>query len=101
MQVWSGSPFSQAWGRARRTGPSPAGWWIPEPSHPFPAYHSLNVRLNRRFVFSGSVLTGYVALWNAYGRENISSYYWNQVDNRRDTFHQWGFLPVFGLEWKF
>jgi hypothetical protein len=67
----------------------------------YPAYHSLNVRFNRRYVFSGSVLTGYVALWNAYGRENISSYYWNQVDNRRDTFHQWGFLPVFGFEWKF
>jgi len=52
-------------------------------------------------VFRGSVLTSYLALWNAYGRENVADYYWNQVDNARDTYQQWGFLPVIELEWKF
>jgi len=67
----------------------------------YPTYHSLNIRVARRYVFRGWVLTSYVALWNAYGRENVADYYWNQVDNAQDTYHQWGFLPVIGLEWKF
>ena len=67
----------------------------------YPTYHSLNLRVARRDVFRGSVLTSYLALWNAYGRENVSDYYWNQVDNERGTYNQWGFLPVFGVEWKF
>ena len=66
-----------------------------------PDYHSLNVRLDRRFLFSGSNLIFYLSVWNAYGRKNISDYYWNEVDNRQEPFEQWGTLPIFGLEYEF
>jgi len=67
----------------------------------YPTYHSLNLKAARRFVFRGSALTSYIALWNAYGQDNVAEYYWNEVDNAQDTLYQVDFLPVFGLEWKF
>jgi hypothetical protein len=67
----------------------------------YPAYHSLNVRFDRRFHFQGSNLTWYVSVWNAYGRNNVSSYYWNPVGDRVETVAGWGMLPIFGIEYEF
>jgi len=67
----------------------------------YPAYHSLNVRCDRRFHFSGSSLIFYLSIWNAYNRQNVSSYYWNQIENRQDTIYQFSMLPIFGLEYEF
>lgn len=67
----------------------------------YPDYHSLNLRFDRRFSFQGSNLVGYVSVWNAYNRKNIASYTWNGVKGEVDTLHQWGMLPIFGLEWEF
>jgi outer membrane receptor for Fe3+-dicitrate len=66
-----------------------------------PNYHSLNVRVDRRFHYRNSSLILYLSLWNVYGRENIATYYWNQIDNERGDLKQWGTLPVFGLEFEF
>ena len=66
-----------------------------------PDYHSLNIRFDRRFHFSASNLICYFSVWNAYARENIASYYWNQVKNKPDKFRQWGILPGFGIEYEF
>lgn len=66
-----------------------------------PDYHSLNVRVDRRFHFSTSSLITYISIWNVYGRENIASYYWNEIKNKPDTFKQWGTLPAIGLEFEF
>ena len=66
-----------------------------------PDYHSLNLRVDRRFHFKGSNLIVYLSVWNAYGRKNISGYYWNQVDNRPEEQAQWSTLPIFGLEYEF
>lgn len=66
-----------------------------------PAYHSLNVRFDRRFNFSGSNLIFFLDCWNVYNRQNIESYYWNEAENKQDTRNQWSFLPVMGLEWEF
>jgi len=66
-----------------------------------PDYHSLNIRFDRRFHFSGSNLIFYLSVWNAYERKNISDYYWNEVDNKQEEHEQWGTLPIFGLEYEF
>jgi hypothetical protein len=67
----------------------------------YPDYHSLNVRLDRRFHFSHSNLILYLSVWNTYNQENISSYYWDEIENKLHTSYQWGLIPVFGLEYEF
>jgi hypothetical protein len=64
-------------------------------------YHSLNVRLDRRFHFSGSNLIFYLSVWNAYNRRNVASYYWNEIEGVPDLIYQWSALPIFGLEFEF
>jgi len=66
-----------------------------------PDYHSLNVRVDKRFNFSGSNLLVYLSVWNAYNRKNISFYYWNEVKNDIDSQKQWSVLPVLGVEFEF
>jgi hypothetical protein len=65
----------------------------------FPAYHSLNVRADRRFLRSGSSVVAYVSVWNVYDRANVASYYWNTETQRVAVTNQWRILPVFGVEW--
>jgi hypothetical protein len=67
----------------------------------FPAYHSLNLRFDRRFHFSHSNLITYFSIWNAYNRKNIAQQYWNQFKRQPDRIYQWGLLPIFGLEYEF
>lgn len=67
----------------------------------FPAYHSLNLRVDRRFNWSGSNLVVYLSVWNAYNRENVSDYYWNEIKQEQDVLHQWSALPILGLEYEF
>lgn len=67
----------------------------------YPDYHSLNVRLDRRFHFSSSNLIFYLSVWNAYDRKNIATYYWNEKENKQDVIYQWSMLPIFGLEFEF
>ena len=65
-----------------------------------PTYHSLNIRFDRRFNFSGSNMIIYLDCWNVYNKQNILSYYWNEAENKQDTRNQWSFIPVLGLEWE-
>ncbi len=66
-----------------------------------PAYHSLNLRYDRRFHFKASTLVAYLSLWNAYGRRNVATYSWNEIENVQQPVEQWGTLPIFGLEYEF
>lgn len=66
-----------------------------------PDYHSLNVRADRRFHFNSSTLILYLSIWNAYGRQNVSKFTWNEIDNKRESQNMWGTFPVFGVEYKF
>jgi len=66
-----------------------------------PDYHSLNLRADRRFHFKASNLIIYLSIWNAYNRQNIASYFWNELDNKPDVFEQWGILTVLGIEYEF
>lgn len=67
----------------------------------YPAYHSLNLRFDRRFHYKGSNLVFYLSVWNAYGRKNVAQYFWNEIDNEEDVVYQWSMLPIFGLEFEF
>jgi hypothetical protein len=66
----------------------------------YPSYHSLNVRFDRHFLLGRSQLTLATQLWNAYDRKNVALYYWNELENRPATYHQWSFFPIIGVEWK-
>ena len=70
-------------------------------SERMPDYHSLNLRVDKRFYFSGSNLILYLSVWNVYGRENVAMYVWNEVDNKPDVQYQWSTLPVLGIEYEF
>ena len=67
----------------------------------YPAYHSLNIRADRRFIFSHSSLVGYISVWNVYNRKNVAGYFWNETEKKVDTLYQFGLLPVLGLEYEF
>jgi hypothetical protein len=66
----------------------------------YPDYHSMNIRVDKRFFFQYSSLTLYLSILNAYGRENIDGYSWDKVENKQRTSHQWGFLPIIGFEYE-
>ena len=65
-----------------------------------PAYHSLNVRFDKRFYFRGSNLTLFFSIWNVYNKKNIFMNYWNSIENKPDRINQWSILPVLGLEFE-
>lgn len=67
----------------------------------YPDYHSLNLRVDRRFNFTNSNMIVYFSVWNAYNRENIAVYYWNEHEKKQDELLQWTFLPIFGIEFEF
>jgi len=66
-----------------------------------PAYHSLNIRFDKRFHFSGSNLVCYLSIWNTYNRKNIAGYYWDKSENESKPQYQWSLLPIFGVEYYF
>ena len=70
-------------------------------SERLPDYHSLNVRVDKRFYFEGSNLIVYLSVWNVYGRENVAQYVWNEYENKPDEQLQWSTLPVLGIEFEF
>lgn len=67
----------------------------------YPAYHSLNLRFDRRFHFHASNLIFYFSTWNTYNRKNVATYFWNEKNNQVDTIFQWYLMPIIGLEFEF
>ena len=67
----------------------------------YPAYHSLNVRVDKRYNFEKSDIILYISIWNAYNRQNVAHYYWNSFNNSQDTIYQWTLLPIFGIKYEF
>jgi outer membrane receptor for ferrienterochelin and colicin len=67
----------------------------------YPAYHSLNLRVDKKFYFERHVLDVYLSVWNAYNQKNVAAYFWNETKNRVDTQYQWSMLPIVGVEYEF
>jgi outer membrane receptor protein involved in Fe transport len=66
-----------------------------------PDYHSLNIRVDKRFNFYSSNIVLYISVWNVYGRNNIWAYTWDEINNKVKANKSWGTLPVFGVEYEF
>jgi hypothetical protein len=66
-----------------------------------PDYHSLNLRIDRKYFFEQHMLDIYLSVWNAYNRKNVAQYFWNNTTNAQDIQYQWGLLPVVGVEYEF
>lgn len=66
-----------------------------------PDYHSLNLRIDKRFNLSSSSLVIYFSIWNAYGRKNLYAYSWNEMKNEPQEEKQWTTIPIFGVELEF
>jgi hypothetical protein len=63
-----------------------------------PPYHSLDVRVDRRFQFSGSNLIVYVSVWNVFNHANKLSGYSEFVDSDDLVL---GIVPIVGVEFEF
>jgi hypothetical protein len=70
-------------------------------SERLPDYHSMNLRIDKKFYFNNSNLLVYLSIWNVYNRNNIAFYYWNEVKNEIEAQKQWSTLPVIGVEYEF
>jgi len=91
------TPFDEAASREARTGI----FSTEINGRRLPAYHSLNLRVDRRFHFRRSNLILYLSLWNAYNRRNVSHFFWNEMKNTAERKEQWGVLPLLGVEFEF
>ena len=96
-----GAPYTPYDLEASRTINSGIFDWIRINKERLPAYHSLNVRMDKRFYFGSANLIIYVGVWNILNRKNVISYYWNTIDQKSDKFYGWGILPALGLEFEF
>jgi outer membrane receptor for ferrienterochelin and colicin len=67
----------------------------------YPNYHSLNVRVDRKFYFERHMLDIYLSIWNAYNRKNVAQYFWSSTTNAQDVSYQWSMMPVVGVEYEF
>ncbi len=66
-----------------------------------PAYHSLALRVDRRFHFRRSVLSVYFSVSNAYNRKNVARYYWNRTNHVIEPVYHLPILPILGVAYEF
>lgn len=66
----------------------------------YPAYHSLNFRVDRRFYFMNTNLIVYINLLNAYNQDNIRSYYWDGYRQEIRHNSMLPLLPILGVEYE-
>lgn len=67
----------------------------------YPAYHRLDLRVDKKFYIGNTCLTTYLELQNVYGRNNVYEYFWNKDMNAVGTVYHWSFLPVGGFSYQF
>ncbi len=92
------TPFDEAASRQENMGIVDASRILGER---YPAYHSLNIRVDKKFYFERTVLDIYLSVWNAYNRKNVANYIWNEATNQPGTQNQWSILPMIGVEYEF
>lgn len=73
-----------------------------------PAYHRLDIRVQRDFSLGASVLASFIEVRNAYNRRNIRLYNYQPINQKDGSVvlipepHTWlPILPAFGLQWEF
>ncbi len=63
----------------------------------FPTFNALDLRVDRRFSFSGWQLELYLDVQNVYGRKNISAVRWDPRTNEPEFNEALGVLPTIGI----
>ncbi len=66
-----------------------------------PAYHRLDLRVDRRVVRDTRVTSFYFEVINAYNRRNVSGYRYNPEYTKRTTVYQLPLIPSFGVQVEF
>ena len=62
-----------------------------------PAFHSLYLRMDRRFYLKNLGIVAFMEVWNSYNRSNVTEVYWNLNEQRVDEVNQFDLLPVGGF----
>lgn len=70
-------------------------------SERLPDYHTLNLRVDKKFYFANTSLDIYLNILNAYNRKNVAVQNWNRQTNSLDTMYQWSLMPILGIEYEF
>ena len=70
----------------------------------YPDYHKLDIRIDKQFIFESWSFSIYLDLWNAYNRDNITSYSF-RADNNGEIIttprYDMGITPILGFTAKF
>jgi hypothetical protein len=66
-----------------------------------PVYHSLNLRIDKRFKFGLHSFDMYLSIWNLYNHKNINNYYWNESTKQVERDNQFPFTPWLGMKYNF
>lgn len=66
-----------------------------------PFFYALDVRVDKRWFFSGWQLITYIDVQNITGRKNVSGYKWNQQTQQVEAQRSIGVLPSIGVNIEF
>jgi hypothetical protein len=66
-----------------------------------PAFHALDIRLDRRWAFRRFQLTTYLDIQDVYNRDNPIAYTWNRREHMPQYEKAIGFLPSLGINIEF
>ena len=66
-----------------------------------PTFHSLDLRVDRRWSFQSIQLVTYIDVQNVYGRANVTAYEWNFRTGEPEPNESLGVLPTIGLNIEF
>jgi outer membrane receptor for ferrienterochelin and colicin len=103
FQYASGSPYTPVVDAEQKDGE----WSVVDGiqnSARYPAFHKLDIRIDRSFYFRNWTLLIYLDIWNVYARENIFAHYYEVDDNGVITKTSSGgfpMFPIFGFSVKF
>lgn len=64
-------------------------------------YHRLDLRVDKKFYYKHTTITGFFELQNVYNQQNIFGYFWNKAENKVGTVYHWAFMPVGGCSVQF
>jgi hypothetical protein len=70
-------------------------------SERLPAYHRLDLRFKRDYLFNTWKMGAYLDIINAYSRENVSGYEYNADYTSRKKIAQMPFMPSIGIQVEF
>lgn len=66
-----------------------------------PSIHSLDIRVDKRWSFTGLQLVTYIDIQNLYGRKNVSGLRWNARTRQTEYAESIGVLPSIGINIEF